>query len=315
MPTCWRWWRRSPMARARPASAPSAPSALPSAAVAPCRSGPMRNFQMEKSSSARWSPPRTGGACCAPSRPATVAIRKRSAAASPRSCARKAPRRSFPPSVKNSALAGRGIVVTRPRELAAAIESAGGSAILFPTIAIEDAPPPEALGRLDAYDLAVFVSPTAVQKVMGQVQKWPKRLQAAAIGSGSRRELERRGVSGVLAPEEGADSEALLALPGRGASVEYAECYRRVLAKTDPAPLLARWQRDGVHAVTVSSSEGLENFVTLVGAAHLAVTPIFVPHARVAARAKEHGAREVVVSGPADAAVLERLVAYFHERA
>jgi len=247
--------------------------------------------------------------------------------------------------VENSALAGRGIVVTRPRELAGAlagaIEKAGGRAILFPTIAIEDAPPPDALGKLDAYDLAVFVSPTAVQKVMARVAKWPERLQAAAIGAGSRRELERRGISGVLAPDEGADSEALLALPGlqhmrgkrvvifrggagrpllgdaltaRGASVEYAECYRRLLAKTDPAPLLARWQRDGVHAVTVSSSEGLENFVTLAGAVHLAATPIFVPHARVAARAKEHGAREVIVSGPADAAVLERLVAYFHER-
>jgi uroporphyrinogen-III synthase len=247
--------------------------------------------------------------------------------------------------VKNRALAGRGIVVTRPRELAdalaATIEKAGGNAILFPTIAIEDAPPPDALRNLDAYDLAVFVSPTAVQKVMARVPKWPNRLQAAAIGGGSRRELERRGVPDVLAPVEGADSEALLALPelqhmrgkrvvvfrggagrpllgdaltARGASVEYADCYRRVLAKTDPAPLLARWQRDGVHAVTVSSSEGLENFVTLVGAAHLTATPVFVPHARVAARAKEHGAREVVVSGPADAAVLERLVAYFHER-
>lgn len=242
-------------------------------------------------------------------------------------------------------LAGRGIVVTRPRELAgalaAAIERAGGHAILFPTIAIEDAPAPDALRNLDAYDLAVFVSPTAVQKVMARVPTWPKRLQAAAIGGGSRRELERHGVPAVLAPEEGADSEALLALPelqhvrgksvvifrggagrpllgdaltARGASVEYADCYRRVLAKTDPAPLLALWQRDGVHAVTVSSSEGLENFITLVGAAQLARIPVFVPHVRVAARAKEQGAREVVVSGPADAAVLKRLVAYFHER-
>ncbi|HUQ25157.1 MAG TPA: uroporphyrinogen-III synthase [Burkholderiales bacterium] len=243
-------------------------------------------------------------------------------------------------------LTGRGVVVTRPRELAGAlagaIEEAGGRAILFPTIAIEDAPPPEALRHLDAYDLAVFVSPTAVQKVMVQVASWPERLQAAAIGAGSRRELERRGVPGVLAPDEGADSEALLglsalqrmqgkrvvifrggagrpllgdALATRGALVEYADCYRRVLAKSDPAPLLASWQQGGVDAVTVSSSEGLENFVTLVGAAQLTATPLFVPHARVAARARELGAREVAVAGAADAAVLERLVAYFHERA
>lgn len=243
-------------------------------------------------------------------------------------------------------LRGRGIVVTRPRELAgalaAAIGDAGGHAILFPTIAIEDAPPPGALRNLDAYDLAVFVSPTAVQKVMGHVAKWPAQLRAAAIGAGSRRELERSGLPGVIAPEEGADSEALLGLPelqrmrgkrvvifrggagrpllgdalaARGASIEYADCYRRVLSNADPAPLLARWQQGGVHAVTVSSSEGLENFVTLAGAAPLADTPLFVPHRRVAARARELGAREVVVAGAADAAVMERLVAYFHARA
>jgi uroporphyrinogen-III synthase len=185
----------------------------------------------------------------------------------------------------------------------------------------------------------VFVSPTAVQKVMAHVAQWPAGVRAAAIGAGSRRELERRGVLNVLAPGEGADSEALLGLPelqrlrgrvvifrggagrpllgealaARGASVEYADCYRRVPARSDPAPLLAQWP--SIHAVTVSSSEGLDNFVTLVGAARLAATPVFVPHARVASRATEHGAQEVVVSGPSDAAVLERLVAYFHGRA
>jgi uroporphyrinogen-III synthase len=240
-------------------------------------------------------------------------------------------------------LQGESIVVTRPRELAgalaSAIEQAGGSPILFPTIEIEDAPPPRALGELDAYQLAVFVSPTAVQKVMSRVGRWPERLPAAAIGAGSRRELERHGVRGVLAPEQGADSEALLELPAlqamkgkrvvifrggagrpllgdalraRGAQVEYADCYRRVLAKSDPEPLLARWQH--IHAVTISSAEGLDNFITLVGAARVAAMPLFVPHERVAARARQQGAQEVVVSGAADAAVLERLVAYFHER-
>lgn len=238
---------------------------------------------------------------------------------------------------------GKGIVVTRPRELAGglarAIEGAGGRAILFPTIAIEDAPPPVALRRLDAYQLAVFVSPTAVHKVMAQVATWPEQLAAAAIGAGSKRELERYGVRGALAPEEGADSEALLSLPAlqqmrgkrvvifrggagrpllgealaaRGAEVEYADCYRRVLATSDPAALLAQWRGGAVHAVTVSSSEGLDNFVTLAGGEVLAALPLFVPHERVAAHARERGARQVLVSGPSDAAVLERLVAYFH---
>ena len=230
--------------------------------------------------------------------------------------------------------------MTRPRELAgalaAAIEKAGGNAILFPTIAIEDAPPPRALGELGSYQLAVFVSPTAVQKVMASVGRWPEGLPAAAIGAGSKRELERHGVRGVLAPEQGADSEALLELPAlqairgkrvvifrggagrpllgdalrtRGAQVEYADCYRRVLAKSDPAALLAQWSR--VHAVTISSSEGLDNLITLIGAEKLAGVPLFVPHERVSVHARKRGAQEVVVSGAADAAVVERLVAYF----
>jgi uroporphyrinogen-III synthase len=243
-------------------------------------------------------------------------------------------------------LQGRGFVVTRPREqagaLASAIEKAGGTPILFPTIAIEDLPPPDALRKLDSYDLAVFVSPTAVQKVMAHIPQWPARVRAAAIGAGSRRELERHGVRAVLAPEEGADSEALLRLPelrevrdkrvvvfrggagrpllgealaSRGARVQYAECYRRALSSADPAPMLEAWSRGGVHAVTVSSSEGLDNFVTLVGEKHLAAIPLFVPHERVAARARQHGAQEIIVAGASDAAVLERLVAYFDGRA
>jgi uroporphyrinogen-III synthase len=247
------------------------------------------------------------------------------------------------------ALAGRGIVVTRPRELAGnlagLIEREGGRALRFPAIEIEDLPPPAALRELERFDLAVFISPTAAAKVMAQVPAWPRGLRTAAVGAGTRRELERRGLAGVLAPEGAADSEALLALPelasagakrvvifrggegrrllgdalaARGARVEYAECYRRRRPAADPAPLLAEWERGAVHAVTVSSAEGFDNLLGLLGergAPRLRATPLFVPHARVAAHAAGEGVREVVLAGPGDAAVLERLVAYFHEHA
>jgi uroporphyrinogen-III synthase len=246
------------------------------------------------------------------------------------------------------ALSGRGIVVTRPRELAATlaglIEREGGRAIRFPAIEIEDLPPPAALSSLERFDLAIFISPTAAARVMSQVGAWPKRLRTAAVGAGTRRELERRGLAGVLAPEGAADSEALLALPelaaplgkkrvvifrggegrrllgdalaARGAQVEYAECYRRRRPVADATPLLEDWERGAVHAVTVSSSEGLDNLVALLGArgaARLRATPLFVPHARVAAHAAGLGMQKVVVAGPGDDAVLERLVGYFHE--
>jgi len=240
-------------------------------------------------------------------------------------------------------LAGRGVLVTRPREqargLAALIEAAGGRAIVFPAIEIVDLPPPAALARLQEFDLAVFISPTAAARALRQVNAWPQGLRAAAVGAGTRRELEARGLDGVAAPAAAADSEALLALPqmqsvsgqrvvifrgeggrsllgdtlrARGARVEYAECYRRERPRADAAALLAAWH--GVHAVTVSSAEGLDNLFALfgeAGAARLRQTPLFVGHERVAAGARSRGVREALVAGPADAEMLERLVAYF----
>ena len=239
-------------------------------------------------------------------------------------------------------LVGRGIVVTRPRELALGlaqlIEQAGGQAILFPAIAIEELPRPEPLRRLKAFDLAIFISPTAVQKAVKNEMHWPR---VAAIGPGTRRELEKRGMRSVLAPAAGADSEALLelgelrqmagkrvlilrgeggrellgdTLKSRGASVEYAECYRRVRPDADPAPLLAAWANGAVRAVTVSSSESLENLFAMLGesgAAQLRDTPLFVPHRRMAEHAVRLGVREAIVAGPGDDEMFERLVAYF----
>jgi uroporphyrinogen-III synthase len=236
-------------------------------------------------------------------------------------------------------LAGRGIVVTRPRELAeglaALIAAAGGRPVLFPAIEIADLPG-WTVPLLQAGDMAVFVSPTAVQKALGRLGSLPAGVRAAAVGAGTRRELERRGVRGVLAPAGAADSEALLALPElgdmagrrvvvfrgedgrallgdtlgrRGARVEHVACYRRLRPSGDPAPLVADWPR--VHAVTVSSGEGLDNLAGMLGAALLGTKPIFVPHQRVAQQARGLGLPEVLVAGAGDAEMLERLVAYF----
>jgi uroporphyrinogen-III synthase len=237
----------------------------------------------------------------------------------------------------SDSLRGRGILVTRPGEragnLARLIEGSGGRAHLFPAIEIEDLPAPPALLQLDRFDLAVFVSPTAVSKIMAHLHAWPRALPAAAVGGGTRRELERRGVKQVIAPQAGADSEALLALAemqhvagkrvvifrgeggrellgdtlrSRGAQVEYAAGYRRTRPKGERL-----WKEDEIDAITVSSSQGLANLFGVLDAAFLRAKPLFVPHPRVAANARERTVREVVVAGPADEQVLEALVAYF----
>jgi uroporphyrinogen-III synthase len=241
-------------------------------------------------------------------------------------------------------------VITRPRvqaaPLARRIESQGARALVYP--ALEIAEPTDldgvlgAVDRLAEADLAVFVSPTAVKRGMRLVRErggWPPRVPVAAIGAGSRRELEDEGHTQVLAPDAGADSEALLAMPqlfdvagkrivifrgeggrellgdalaARGASVIYAQCYRRTRPQTDFTSLLAGW--DGVDAVTVFSAEALQNLVMMLGDAgmqRLRVTPLFVPHRRIAGEAAKHGIRTVELAGPGDEEMVGGLVAYF----
>src|SRR5437879_11508865 len=114
-------------------------------------------------------------------------------------------------------LRGRGILLTRPREQAQGranlVEAAGGRAILFPAIEIQDVP----LRELAEFDLAIFVSPTAVKRALAAM-KWPPRAQAAALGRGTQRELERHGIKAIIAPDSGADSEALLGVRRAGAA-------------------------------------------------------------------------------------------------
>ena len=215
---------------------------------------------------------------------------------------------------------------------------------------VEIAPPEDAaalaraVALLEGCDLAIFVSPTAVQEALRSVPKWPAGVGVAAVGPGTKAALARRGFASVLAPHSGADSEALLAEPrlqqlrgqrvlifrgaggrellaealaARGAEVCHAVCYRRVKPHADFSPLAARWARSGLDAVTVFSSSALDNlFVLLPPAAHalVAATPVFASHPRIAQHAHRRGVREVIVSGPGDDDMLAELLAYFGGR-
>jgi uroporphyrinogen-III synthase len=241
--------------------------------------------------------------------------------------------------------AGRGVVLTRPRDLAAAfakrIESRGARAIIFPTIEIQPLPAPPALSEVARFDFVVFVSPSAVRVAERMLPPWPATVKAVAIGFGTKRELDRLGVAPVIVPQEGADSEAVLAAPemqqvagkrvlivrgddgrpllgdtlaARGAAVEYAQCYRRVRPHADPSPLLAAGRRGEVDAVVALSALALGNFVEMTQGALAAATPFFVSHERIARHARSLGVREVIVAEPGDDAMIERLVAYFDGR-
>jgi len=249
-------------------------------------------------------------------------------------------------------LAGRSIVVTRPahqaQSLARLIEEAAGQPVLFPAIDIRDVddlgPFMRLVDRLDEYDFAIFISPNSVERAMGLIsarRKLPPGLTVATVGGGSVRALERFGVTNVVAPQGRYDSEALLEQPAfavvsfkrvvifrgvggrehlgetlreRGATVDYAESYRRCLPDADPAPLLKAWARGRLDAVTVTSSEGLRNLFELVGDAgrdSLQQTPLFVPHPRIAEAAHGFEVRTVVVTGPGDSGLLTGLSTFF----
>jgi uroporphyrinogen-III synthase len=245
-------------------------------------------------------------------------------------------------------LSGRGIVITRPldqgRTLAALVEREGGRAILFPVIDILDVADRSQLesviDRLDRFYAAVFISPNAVNKAMDAIsarRTLPEGLRIAAIGPGSARELNRRGVARVIVPKARFDSEALLDLPEledvsgkrivifrgdggrpvlgdtlaeRGAIVEYAECYRRGKSTADVAPLLDAWSRGEIHGVVATSSEGLRNLHEMLGDAGrgaLAGTPLFVPHPRIAATARDLGLTRVVVTASGDEGIADAI--------
>lgn len=249
-------------------------------------------------------------------------------------------------------LAGRGIVVTRPAQqagpLAARIRAAGGEPILFPVLEIVDTGNPEplldAINRLDEYQLAVFISPNAVVRAMKQVaarRSWPASLRVAAIGKGSVRELERCGITGAIAPDRHFDSEHLLELPelqavagrrivifrgdggrellgdtlaARGARVDYVECYRRARPQAAATPLLEAWNAGALHAVTITSSEGMRNLCDMIGEAgraRLRGTPVFAPHPRIAAVARELGCSRVIDTAPGDDGLMEALQRHF----
>ena len=226
----------------------------------------------------------------------------------------------------------------RAERLASLLEQAGARAVRFPAIDIE--PVAERPGpALERFDLVVFVSPTAVQCALGQTES--RDFRAAGVGAGTKRELQAHGVQHVLAPQEGADSEALLGLPelqrphgkrilivrgeggrelladalaARGAVVEHFECYRRVAPRTDPAFLIAAWDAGEIDAVTVSSSLALENLLAILGRGRLGGRPLFANHARVAERAREASIENVIVAGPGDEEAVAGLVAYFGTR-
>jgi uroporphyrinogen-III synthase len=234
-------------------------------------------------------------------------------------------------------LEGLGVVVTRPRpaadRLAEALVREGARAFIFPALVIEPTNPSprgaEALGRLAECGLAIFISANAVDHGLAVARRhgaWPAGARVAAVGEATAQALRNSGFRDVISPRERHDSEGLLAAPelrnlkgesvivfrgeggrehlrealeGRGARVDYVECYRRARPRADAAPLVQAWRRGEVQAVTVLSTETLENFLAMLGGdadACAAAATLVVHHAAIASHPDARRFERVLVA-------------------
>lgn len=248
------------------------------------------------------------------------------------------------------ALANKSILVTRPAEQAARISKlireAGGLPFVFPCIQIRPPDNPalldQILNNLADFDLAIFVSPTAVACAFGHIggRSWPQSVRIAAVGQGSARALREQGINEVVAPRGQSDSEALLALPElqavagkrivifrgeggrellaqalarRGATVEYAACYRRARPNADIAPLVQQHEKQPFSAIILTSRESLDNLRAMLGDAWDAfrAVPTFVPHMRIAEAARAQGLECVRVTEDGDAGTMQAMIKFF----
>lgn len=247
-------------------------------------------------------------------------------------------------------LNNRTILVTRPEKLAGPllrrIGEAGGIALYYPVIRIGDVSDSPALNNiinhLTDFDIAVFISPTAVQKTLEKISALPDKLTLAVIGRSTEAMLKKHHLAADIIPE-GFDTESLLQHPAlqpdrlvdksvvifrgeggrdllagtlaeRGAKVTFAEIYQREKNNLDSLDQDTLLQLD---ALTVTSNQGLQYLYELTDEdckSTLITLPLIVPGVRAHALAQQLGFRHIIQADNAtDDACLRALISCFSQ--
>ena len=243
-----------------------------------------------------------------------------------------------------ASLSDKTILVTRPagreKHLRQLIQQAGGSSIHYPVINIQALPPPatEQLEELHNFNMAIFISKTAVENSHVYFPALTKDIVIVSIGSKTTKSLQQHNLhvdneapqhnteSLLLLPEfqqpqilqqkilifRGVGGRALLGdtLKQRGAIVRYIETYKRKIPAHKP---LTEHQLKSLDAITVSSNEGLDNLVKLMGGPNrLTGIPLVLPSQRAVIMAREYGFESLILAKNAtDEAMLTALADYF----
>lgn len=193
-------------------------------------------------------------------------------------------------------LANKWIVITRPEhqagELQNRLEAAGAQVILFPLLGIEAVDNSDrviqALSRIPSYDLAIFVSPNAVEYTFKTVDSsYFEGVKVAAIGKKTAATLKHKGIHVDYSPDAVFNSEALLKMPeikaykagkkvvilrgsggreylkksleNQGAEVTYIDVYQRVFPQDNLDRLDAHYQQHELDLILLSSGASLDN--------------------------------------------------------
>lgn len=259
-------------------------------------------------------------------------------------------------STKTHELTNIGVLVTRPAHqaepLCHLIEQHDGTAIRFPTLEITDTINTQLLDsqiqRLDEFDIAVFISPNAVNKAISRIRSsrnWPNEIKIAAVGKSSAKALDSLGLIADIFPSLSFNSEALLelesmlnvegkniiifrgeggrehladTLKSRGANVEYAECYRRIRPETDASEIIERGENGEIKIIISTSNEGLQNLHEMIGHSGrkwLINTPIILVSQRADEFARQLGFTQTQISTQAnDDAILNAILLWRNMR-
>lgn len=243
-------------------------------------------------------------------------------------------------------MSGWRLLLTRPEEecvaLARQLAAAGIFSRSLPLLAIKplglDAAQQRTLAELGQYQAIIVVSKPAARLLLERLAE--SGLSAPGpgwftVGEATAGILQAQQLQ-VSCPQEGDDSEALLALPAlrqaiavpgarvlivrgqggrellaerlaeQGASVDYLELYGRRLPEYAHGSLVRLVDGERLNGLVVSSGQGFEHLLHLAGAdwPRLAQLALFVPSPRVADKARAAGAQQVVDCRGASAAAL-----------
>lgn len=248
-------------------------------------------------------------------------------------------------------LSGVRVLVTRPKHqaenLSRLIEEQGGIAVRFPTLDIvprDDDAIKSDLANLDRFQWVVFISVNAVNFALkansGKIG-YTESVRFAAVGKSTAQAMKMAGLPVDLMPENGYNSEALLAMPqlqqvegqnflivrgeggreqlattlrSRGAAVNYLEVYKRIIPRIDSSPVMELLAQHRLDVITVTSAEALQNLSLMLGEKNnnnklLSLIPLVVVSDRIRCIAADMGFNRITVTdSPNDTAILETVI-------